>query len=220
MRAWLAILVVTLALGQPAHGQTAASAPTKVTVIPGLHLLPVPEVLYSQLPQLPRGQGLVVDEITPDTLATKVNLQRHDVLLTYDGQPIRDADQFNKMVRTMKVDQKAPLVLLRSGKEVKFEVALNTVELATYNVRGAIKPGGPPSVAIECTPLDGGKLQVVLAYYAEKSSKLQSVTCTGTLEEIEQQVRDQQLPSRIQELVDLAIKRLREKEHKSDRKAG
>jgi hypothetical protein len=180
--------------------------------------LPVPEVLYSQVPQLPRGQGLVVDQIKPDTLAAKVDLQRHDVLLTYDGQPIRDADQFNKLVRAMKVDQKAPLVLMRGGKEVKLDVALNTVELTTYNLKGAIKPGGPPSVAIECTPLDGGKLQVVLAYYAEKSSKLQSVTCTGTLEEIEQQVREQQLPTRIQELVDLAIKRLKDKDQKSDRK--
>jgi hypothetical protein len=181
----------------------------KGTILPGLHVAPVPEALYTHVPQLLPGQGLMVDEIAPRSIASKVDLKRFDVLLKYDGQPIRDRDQFNKLVLTTKIDHKAPLVLLRAGKEVTFDVALNTTELATHNVKGAIKPGGPPAVAIECTSLDNGKLQVVLGYYAEKSSKLQTVTCTGSLPEIEQQVREQMLPNHIQELVDVAIKRLR-----------
>ena len=57
--------------------------------------------------------------------------------------------------------------------------------------------------------LDGGKLKVVFAYYSEASSKLETVTCMGSLTEIEEQVRQRQLPARVQELVDVAIKQLR-----------
>jgi hypothetical protein len=202
-------LIGVLMLGQPVPGPATEAAPTKALSLTGLQLQAVPELLYSQLPQLPRNQGILVDQVTAGSLAAKLDLQRYDVLLTYDGKPVRDPEQFHKLVRTTKLDQKAPLVLLRAGKEVKLDVALHTTDMATSKLKGVIKPGGPPAVAIECTFLDGGKLEVVLAYYGEKSSKLQSVTCSGSLTEIEQQVRDQNLPGNIQELVDVAIKRLR-----------
>src|ERR1700676_4140115 len=187
-------LICVLMLGQPMRGQAPEATPTKALSLPGLQLQPVPELLYSQMPQLPRNQGIVVDQVTAGSLAAKLDLQRFDVLLTYDGKPVRDPEQFHKLVRTTKLDHKAPLVLLRAGKEVKLDVALHTTDMATSKLKGVIKPGGPPAVAIECTFLHGGKLEVVLAYYGEKSSKLQSVTCSGSLTEIEQQVRDQNLP--------------------------
>jgi membrane-associated protease RseP (regulator of RpoE activity) len=209
MQASLLSLVCVLALSPAVRGQTPEAAPSKATSLPGLDLLPVPEVLYAQLPQLPRNQGIVVEQIAAGSMAAKLNLQRHDVLMIYDGQPVRDPVQFQKLVRATKLDHKAPLVLLRGGKEMKLDVTLHTTEWAVSNVKGVIKPGGPPAVAIECTFLDGDKMQVVLGYYAEKSSKLQTVTCTGSLPEIENQVREQMLPNHIQELVDVAIKRLR-----------
>ena len=92
----------------------------------------------------------------------------------------------------------------RAGKQVKLDVALHSAELVATSVKGAVKPGGPPAVAIECTFLDGGKLKVVFAYYSEASSKLETVTCMGSLTEIEEQVRQRQLPARVQELVDVA----------------
>jgi membrane-associated protease RseP (regulator of RpoE activity) len=210
MRALVLAWFCGLALGNAAQGQALETASSsKATILPGLSVVRVPDVLYAQVPQLQPGQGLIVDEIASGSLAAQFDLKRLDVLLSYDGQPVRDRDQFNKLVLATKLDQKAPLVLLRGGKEVTFRVALNTTELATNNVKGAIKPGGPPAVAIECTSLDNGKLQVVLGYYPEKSAKLQTVICTGSLMEIEQQVRDQMLPTKIQELAEVAIKRLR-----------
>jgi hypothetical protein len=209
MRSCLVAFLSVLALGPAVHGQVPEPPASKATILPGLTVARVPDVLYAQVPKLQPGQGLIVDEIAPGSMAAKVDLKRHDVLLKYDGQLIRDRDQFNKLVRATKLDHKAPLVLLRGGKEVTLDIALNTTELATLNVKGAIKPGGPPAVAIECTSLDNGKLQVVLGYYAEKSNKLQTVTCTGSLTEIEQQISEQMLPNHIQELVDVAIKRLR-----------
>jgi hypothetical protein len=205
MRRCLVVLFVVSALCQPMRGQ-AQDAGAGKTIHPGLHLAPVPEVIYAQMPQLPHGQGLVVEQVAP---AARIDLQRHDILLSYDGQPLRDLEQFNRAVLATKVDHKAPLVVLRAGKEVKLDVALHSTEILANNVKGVIKPGGPPAVAVECTFLDTGKLQIVLGYYTEMSSKLETVTCTGTLTEIEQQVRERRLPARVQELVDVAIKRLR-----------
>jgi hypothetical protein len=89
------------------------------------------------------------------------------------------------------------------------DVSLRPGDLTPSTVKGAIKPGGPPAVAIECTYLKDGKLQLVLAYYGAATSKLETLTCSGSLGEIEQQVRDHNLPNRVEELVDVAIKRLR-----------
>jgi hypothetical protein len=156
------------------------------------------------VPKLPRGQGLIVEQIGADLPKTLGKLSRFDVLLSYDGHPINSIEQFNQLVLNAKPDQKRPLVVLRGGKEVKLEVNLHASEL-----KGAIKPGGPPAVSMECTFLDGGKMQIQMQYYSESSSKLETVTCNGSLPEIEQQVRNHKLPSRVEDLVDVALKRLK-----------
>jgi hypothetical protein len=208
MRRGLVGLLLVMALVVSVRAAQTNDAPRPKSLLPGLQLAPVPEILYAQLPQLPRGQGVVVKQIGPDIPSGLSNLLRYDVLLSYDGEPLRDVDQLNRLAVTSKPDQKAPLVLLRAGKAMTYEVALNPRNPATV-AKGVLKPGGPPAVAIECTFLDGGKMQIVLDYYSEMNSKLERLTCNGSLPEIEQQVRDYQLPNRVQELVDVALKRLR-----------
>jgi hypothetical protein len=127
-------------------------------------------------------------------------------LLSYDGKPINNIEEFNRAVLAAKPEHKAPLVLLRGGKEMKVDVSLHVAE---SEVKGAVKPGGPPAVSMDCTVLDGGKMQITFQYYSESSGKLESLTCTGSLPEIEQQVRKHQLPSRVEDLVDVALKRLK-----------
>ena len=204
----VAICCWLLLTGTLCAAQNHEMATPKVAV-PGLQLKPLPEILNAQVPQLPPGRGLVVEQIGAEASKNLEALKRFDVLLSFDGQPLRDIEQFNRLVLAAKPDHKANLVVLRGGKEVKLLVSLFVAGLATNNLKGAIKPGGLPAVAIECTVLDGGKLQIALEYYPEGSSKLETVTCNGTLPEIEKQVRDHQLPNRVEELVDVAIKRLK-----------
>ena len=212
----LVVLLVLLALGLPTQARAQVPAPVNVSrsgsskcIIPGLQVGSVPEALYAHLPQLKSGEGLVVEQVTAKSPAAQLSFARHDILLSYDGQALRDVDQFNRSILAVRKEQKAPLVLLRGGKELILDLALNSPDVLASNVKGALKPGGPPAVAIECTYLDDGKMQMVLGYYAEKTSKLETVTCAGSLPEIEQQVREHMLPARVQELVDVAIKRLK-----------
>jgi hypothetical protein len=172
------------------------------------HLSRVPAVLYSQMPQLQGRGGVVVEKVVAGSRAEQMQLEAYDILLSYDGRELHNPEQFYRIMREAKPDAKGPLTLLRGGKEKTLQVALNSTD-PLGNIKGAIKPGGPPSVAIEYTVLDDGKLQIVLGYYPDKSSKLETVTCKGSLPEIEQQLRDRMLPSRVQDLVDVAIKQLK-----------
>src|SRR5262249_59191177 len=60
----------------------------------GVLISPVPEVLYDQLPQLPPGQGVVVTHVLPDSPAAQAMLRRHDILLAYADEKIRDCEHF------------------------------------------------------------------------------------------------------------------------------
>jgi hypothetical protein len=204
----IAIVVTLLATALPAGAQ-AVDQQQNNPVLPGLHLTPTPDLIHAQFPQLETGHGLVVEKIGADVPTGLSVLRRYDILLSFDGQPLKDVDQFLRLVFAVKIERKVRLAILRAGKELTFDVKLSPGDLTPSVAKAAIKPDGPPAVAIECTVLNDGKLQMVLNYYGVSTSKLQTVTCSGSLGEIEQQVRDRNLPNRVEELVDVAIKRLR-----------
>jgi hypothetical protein len=204
----VAFLLAAVLIAPALAAQNDERTPT-LTGLPGLRLSSVPEVVYAQLPHVPRGQGLVVQHVGADAAANLWQLQKHDVVLSLDGQPLHDIAQFKRLLALTKPEGKVTLVVLRGGKEMTIELVLLGAAPTNGNVKSAVKPGGPPSVAIECTFLEAAKMQIKLEYYSEASSKLETVTCSGSLPEIEQKVREQRLPIRVQELVDVALKRLR-----------
>jgi hypothetical protein len=79
--------------------------------------------------------------------------------------------------------------------------------------RGVLKPGGPPAVDVEAKRLEGGKLQITFMYYSQGTGKLERVRCSGSLAEIENEVRvlgeQNRMPARVQDLVDVALRRIR-----------
>src|SRR5205814_1382060 len=115
----------------------------------GVLVSPIPEVLYEHLPNLPRGRGIVIIHVLPDSPASQAKLQRHDLILSYRDKPIEDCEQFAKLIRADKPNQKVMLGLLRSGKETSVEVTLALGPVLTVarkpdeQPRGEIKPGGP-----------------------------------------------------------------------------
>jgi membrane-associated protease RseP (regulator of RpoE activity) len=202
------VVVLLLATALEAAAQGTDMQPTK-PILPGLFLAPAPELIHAQFPQLEAGHGLVVEKIGPDVPAAFSILRRNDILLSLDGQPLKDAEQFHRLVFGIKVERKVPLAVLRAGKEMTFEISLRPGDPMQNTARGPIKRDGPPAVEIECTVRNDGKLQMVLNYYGISTSKLETLTCSGSLGEIEQQVREHNLPNRVEELVDVALKRLR-----------
>jgi membrane-associated protease RseP (regulator of RpoE activity) len=220
-------LVVILVLGfMQGQAQTGDKSPgqaqsrdkslrsEQVLAMWGVRLVAIPELLYSHLAILKNRQGVVIDQLTPFSPAALAHLQLHDILLSCNGEAIRDGDQFSKLVLAAKVNQKVPLVVLRGGKEKTLEVAFVPAKTDPKDERGPLKgsskSNGPAAIDVVATSLGGGKLQVTFDYYLEgNSGKLHTLECSGTLKEIE--ARDvPRLPQRLQKLALTALQQIRD----------
>jgi membrane-associated protease RseP (regulator of RpoE activity) len=216
------LLLLVFSLGQ---GQSPLVSPPdeeKGTYL-GVLISPVPEAVYAQLPELPRGQGVMVNHVLPDSPAAQVGLRRYDLLLEYDGEKITDGEQFARLIRAGKPDQKVKLAVLRGGKRMTAEVTLTLgpiLKIAqgqkpagkdnTELPRGAAKNSPPPTVSVAAIPLDGNRIKVTIEYYQDGSGRLRSCDCAGTPAEIESQIKS--LPPRVHELALVALQRIRELE--------
>jgi beta-lactamase regulating signal transducer with metallopeptidase domain len=76
------------------------------------------ETLAEQL-DLPKGQGLVIDQVSPDSAAAKAGLKAHDILLEIGGKAVPDnpAEFMRKILSDIKADAKVDVVVLRKGKK-------------------------------------------------------------------------------------------------------
>jgi hypothetical protein len=196
----------------------------------GALISPVPEVLYDQVPDLPRGQGVMVTHVLPESPASQAGLRRHDVLLEYNDDKVRDCEHFARLIRADRPDRKVKLGLLRAGRKESVEatLALGPVlkivqsraggrEVAEVP-RGTAKSGGPPSVSVAATPLEGGKMRVTIEYYQDGTGRLRTLTCEGTPADIALEV--QKLPARVKNLADVALDRIRSRVYQeNERKA-
>jgi membrane-associated protease RseP (regulator of RpoE activity) len=82
----------------------------------GIMVSPPNEALVDQL-DLPKGQGLVISQVLPDTPAAKAGLKANDILLELNGKAVpSNQAEFVRQVQEIKADAKADLVVLRKGK--------------------------------------------------------------------------------------------------------
>lgn len=99
-------------LGAPGRLERPAPGDTRLGVL----LAKPAEVLVEQL-DLPRGQGLVIDEVMPGTPAAAAGLKAHDVLLELAGKPVpSDLKQFAEVVRGLKTGEAVEAIVLRKGR--------------------------------------------------------------------------------------------------------
>ena len=101
------------------------------------------------------------------------------------------------------------------------QVGLSTKLLSNSDLaeppKGLIKPGGPPAVHVVAEPLDGAKMRITFTYYSEGRGKLERLTCSGSLDQIQDQVQaasdKKQMPANVRDLVDTTLKRIRTINH-------
>jgi len=86
-------------------------------------------VLARQLPEL-KGRGVVVAHVVKDSPAQKANLQRYDVLVSYDNHQLYSPEQLVKLVQQDKPGRDVSLDLISSGKEKKVKVTLGEHQAA------------------------------------------------------------------------------------------
>jgi membrane-associated protease RseP (regulator of RpoE activity) len=218
MRGILPALVLILLAAATASGQGRDLPPAeeKGTYL-GVLVSPVPEVLYDHVPELPRGEGVVVAHVLPDSPAARADLRRNDILLRFDDEKVRDGEHLTRLINGHKPDEKVPLVLLRGGKKVTADATLTlgpVLKIAGPGVppdpsKGTAKAGGPPpEVSVSAAPLDGGRLKLTIEYYQEAQGRVRSVSCDGTPAELATKVTAMELPTRVRDLTQVALKRI------------
>jgi hypothetical protein len=95
------------------RGPYLADLPAKPAL--GVTVSVVPPVLRTQL-SIKEGEGLVVEEVLPDTPAARLGLRRHDVILAVNGIPVSSAVEIRSAVGAVKEGGELRLRILRGGK--------------------------------------------------------------------------------------------------------
>jgi membrane-associated protease RseP (regulator of RpoE activity) len=90
----------------------------------GVACEPMPEALRAQL-GLPKGQGVLVQDVVEGSPAAQAGLKRYDVVLALDDQGIGSAQELSQAVKRAQ-DKEASIRYLRAGKEAT--VAVKPVE--------------------------------------------------------------------------------------------
>jgi membrane-associated protease RseP (regulator of RpoE activity) len=81
----------------------------------GVRCVEVPELLQAQL-DLPEGQGVLVDQVVPDSPADKAGLKPFDVVFMVDGNPVADPQSLADAV-TGSGGKEVTIDYLRAGKK-------------------------------------------------------------------------------------------------------
>jgi membrane-associated protease RseP (regulator of RpoE activity) len=102
----------------------------------GVFVEPPSPTLAEQL-DLPKGQGLVVRQVMPDSAAAKAGLKPHDLLLEFDGKAVANrVEDFGRAVAALKPDTTVEVAVLRKGKKETIK------ELKVPEAKG-VQPGFP-----------------------------------------------------------------------------
>jgi membrane-associated protease RseP (regulator of RpoE activity) len=67
---------------------------------------------------LPKGQGLVLEEVGPNSAAAKAGLKPHDILLELNGKAVPSKrEEFAKLLRGVKANAAVDVVVMRKGRK-------------------------------------------------------------------------------------------------------
>jgi len=106
----------------------------------------VPNAALADQLDLPKDQGLVIDQVTPDSPAAKGGLKNNDILLEFNGKPVpSNPNEFIRQVHEIKADTKVDAVVLRKGKRETIKgLTLPEEKQAGFGAVAA-PPGGFPA---------------------------------------------------------------------------
>jgi hypothetical protein len=107
------------------------------------------------------NQGVIVENVDPDSPAARGGLQQYDILATLDGQKLSSPDQFAALLSGPRNSRFINFGIVRGGKPLNVVVA---VESATPPLpAGVANPAGPPTnvlppvAPVEVTSSDFGQ---------------------------------------------------------------
>ena len=124
--------------GQPGHKHEHEKAPKVPMTFLGVETSQVPSVVSEQL-GLPKGFGLVVDYVVPDSPSAAAGIQQNDILKMLNDQILIEPSQLRKLLQNFSEGTGVTLTILRKGQEQKITVKLTKKEVPQ---RHSWIPGG------------------------------------------------------------------------------
>ncbi len=119
----------------------------------GVIIQPVTPELAEEF-KLPENTGALVGEVTDNSPAADAGLKAGDVIVEFNGKKVTDNRQLRLMASQTPPGTRAPVKLLRDGKERTVTIKLS--ELPTDGIaRSEGRPGGGLRRTSETDPLDG-----------------------------------------------------------------
>jgi serine protease Do len=118
----------------------------------GVMIQPVTEEVAANL-ELDSKRGALVADLDPNGPAAKAGVKRYDVIVEFDGKPVREMDELPKLVAAAPVGKKAQLKVIRKGAEQKLAVQLGELE-AEPTLASASEPESKPGAyGLQVQPL-------------------------------------------------------------------
>ena len=88
------------------------------------------------------ADGVVVDEVVPNSPAADARLQKGDVIRKFDGRDVRNIGQLRSLVSQVELNKKVDLEVLREGKPMKVTAEIKE-QPVDYLTRGPQPPSQP-----------------------------------------------------------------------------
>jgi serine protease Do len=76
--------------------------------------------------KLDKPEGVIITEVIKDSGADKAGLKEGDILMEYNGKPIKSMGAFRSEIATLEPKAIVELTILREGKKQKYKVELGT----------------------------------------------------------------------------------------------
>jgi len=70
------------------------------------------------------GKGVTVDEVRPDSAAEKAGLKPSDVIVDFDGERVRSARQFSRLVQETPAGRTVTATVLRGAQRMQVQIAV------------------------------------------------------------------------------------------------
>jgi serine protease Do len=78
--------------------------------------------------ELESDKGALVSKVMADGPAAKAGIERGDVIIEFNGQPIGDWNELPRQVAITPIDQKVPVVVMRKGKRTTLSAVVAKLE--------------------------------------------------------------------------------------------
>jgi serine protease Do len=118
----------------------------------GVTVQPVtPEIARSF--ELPGERGALVAQVAPDGPAAQAGIERGDVILAFEGEPIEELRELPRAVSRTPVGETVVLEIFRDGQRRSLEVVVGRLDEPIARERVARSPGGAAEFGIEAQEL-------------------------------------------------------------------